>query len=151
MAQHNEIGKFGEDLATNLLVQKGYKILERNWKIGRLEVDIIAANAEAVAFVEVKTRTSHFGGKEPEEYINSDKKWNVSHAAGAYVKINHIEKDIRFDTIAVVLDPNTQDVVELRHTENAFYPPMRCINSHSYRPENRWHSKAGWKRKRNRL
>ena len=101
--------------------------------------------------MEVKTRTTHFGGKEPEEYVTANKKWNVCHAAGAYVKFKHIEQDIRFDTIAVVLNPTTQKVIELRHTENAFYPPLRSINARSYRPENRWHSKAGWKRRRNRL
>ena len=67
MAWHNDIGRWGEDVAANLLVQKGYKIEARNWKEGKLEVDIIAADSHNIVFVEVKTRATMFAGKLPEE------------------------------------------------------------------------------------
>ena len=59
MAEHNDIGKKGEELAAEYLQEKGYCILERNWtNMGRKELDIIATKDDVVAFVEVKTRRS---------------------------------------------------------------------------------------------
>ncbi|MBO7499129.1 MAG: YraN family protein, partial [Bacteroidaceae bacterium] len=58
MAEHNETGRRGEDLATAFLLSKGYGILERNWKSGRKEIDIIAQDGRDLVFVEVKTRSS---------------------------------------------------------------------------------------------
>ena len=56
MALHNELGKWGEDVAANLLKQKNYRIVQQNWRMGHLEVDIIAEDCQTIAFVEVKTR-----------------------------------------------------------------------------------------------
>ena len=66
MAAHNELGKWGEDLATAYLEQKGYTIIERDWKSGRRDLDIIALDGNTVVFVEVKTRRSSVFGA-PEE------------------------------------------------------------------------------------
>ena len=65
MAAHNELGKWGEDLAAAYLEQKGYTIMERDWKSGRRDIDIIARDGNIVVFVEVKTRRSSVFG-EPE-------------------------------------------------------------------------------------
>ena len=65
MAAHNELGKWGEDLATAYLEQKGYTIVERDWKSGRRDIDIIAIDGNTVVFVEVKTRKNNVFG-EPE-------------------------------------------------------------------------------------
>ena len=68
MAAHNELGKWGEDLATAYLEQKGYTIVERDWKSGRRDIDIIARDGNIVVFVEVKTRkNSVFGAPEEAE------------------------------------------------------------------------------------
>ena len=56
MAAHNELGKWGEDLAAEYLEKKGYTIVERDWKSGRRDIDIIALDDDVVVFVEVKTR-----------------------------------------------------------------------------------------------
>ena len=69
MAAHNELGKWGEDLATAYLEQKGYTIVERDWKSGRRDIDIIAIDGNTVVFVEVKTRKNSVFG-EPEEAID---------------------------------------------------------------------------------
>ena len=69
MAAHNELGKWGEDLASDYLEQKGYTIMERDWKSGRRDIDIIARDGNIVVFVEVKTRRSSVFG-EPEEAID---------------------------------------------------------------------------------
>ena len=58
MAEHNETGRRGEDLATAFLLSKGYGILERNWKSCRKEIDIIAQDGRDLVFVEVKKRTN---------------------------------------------------------------------------------------------
>lgn len=148
MALHNDIGKQGEDLATNLLTQKGYHILERNWRLGHLEVDIIAANKTSIHFVEVKTRSSLFGSKEPEEYVDSAKQRFVCTASNAYIKYHQISLDVRFDIIAILINPDTQEIQDLRHIEDAFYPPQKTVHARTYSSEYRWHSKAEWKRRR---
>ena len=56
MAAHNELGKWGEDLASDYLEQKCYTIMERDWKSGRRDIDIIAHDGNTIVFVEVKTR-----------------------------------------------------------------------------------------------
>jgi len=60
MADIFDLGKKGEDLAADYLRKKGYRILKRNWRSGRNEVDIIADNNEYIVFVEVKTRSGIF-------------------------------------------------------------------------------------------
>ena len=58
MAEHNELGKLGEELAVDFLIEKGYDILETNWTFQKAEVDIIALKENILAVVEVKTRSS---------------------------------------------------------------------------------------------
>lgn len=138
MALHNDIGKLGEDIAANLLVQKGLKIRERNWRLGHLEMDIIAEDKHTIVFAEVKTRTTLFGDKTPAAYVDEAKKRHIVAAANAYVKHHRIEKAVRFDIIGILLHPNTLEVLELSHYENAFLPPVRTVNNQSY---SGWHSK----------
>ena len=57
MAQHNETGSKGENMAVNYLVAHGYDIVERNWRMNHLELDIVARKGNRLVFVEVKTRT----------------------------------------------------------------------------------------------
>ena len=125
MALHNDIGKFGEDIAANLLEQKRLKIRERNWRLGHLEMDIIAEDKHTIVFAEVKTRTTLFGDKTPAAYVDEAKKRHIVAAANAYVKHHRIEKAVRFDIIGILLHPETHEVLELSHYENAFLPPMR--------------------------
>ena len=79
MAAHNELGKWGEDLATAYLEQKGYTIVERDWKSGRRDIDIIARDGNTVVFVEVKTRKNSVFGA-PEEAIDFHKLQNLQQA-----------------------------------------------------------------------
>jgi len=125
MAQHNDTGHFGEDLAAGLLKQKGYSVLERNWTTGRLEVDIIAADSTDIVFAEVKTRSSRFGGKGPEEYVDEGKQRHICSAADAYIRQKRITLNPRFDIIGITVDPKTNEVTDINHIESAFYPPMK--------------------------
>ncbi len=60
MAESHNLGQKGEDLAVKHLEKAGYKILSRNWKSGKLEIDIIAENKDFIVFAEVKTRSDDF-------------------------------------------------------------------------------------------
>lgn len=127
MAEHNEIGACGEKIAAEVMRKKGFRIVETNWRFSNLEVDIIATNRQEIVFVEVKTRTSTFGDKRPEEYVGYTKKRNMTVAANVYIKQHNITLRPRFDIIGILLDGNTHEVREINHIEDAFIPPMRRI------------------------
>jgi putative endonuclease len=111
-------GFAGEDMAVNLLLQKGYRILERNWRCGHLEVDIVAENDDCLVIVEVKTRKSTAFG-EPEVFVDRQKQQRLIRAAMYYAKFKCVTKEIRFDVVSVVNSPECQ---EINHIENAFKP-----------------------------
>lgn len=116
MAQHNELGKKGEQLAINYLVKKGYVIVEKNYRFQKAEVDIIAQNGETLAVIEVKTRsTAYFGN--PQDFVNPKKIKLLVTAIDNYVTENDLDIEIRFDIIAVIKKQN-EFVIE--HIEDAF-------------------------------
>ena len=135
------IGIIGEEEAAKLLKKKKLSILEHNWRMGKLEVDLIAENKEEIVFVEVKARTSTFGDIQPEEYVDKGKKQRVITAANAYIKYHRIEKKVRFDIIGIIVNPQTMEVVERHHFENAFEPQIRTISSCSHSNKLMWHSR----------
>lgn len=120
----NSVGLFGEKTAVDLLRSKGYKILEQNWKMGHLEVDIIAENKTHIAFVEVKTRTSVFG-RMPEEYVDRTKQHRIKCAANAYIKAKNCNKIPRFDVIGVLANGNCDKILYINHIEDAFRPRLK--------------------------
>ncbi len=120
MAQHNVLGKDGENAAVNYLKNKGYSILHTNWRKGRFELDIIASTGEELVIAEVKTRTGNEFAN-PEDAVTSRKIQHIVSAADFYIKLFAIELPARFDIISVVGSyPNFQ----IDHIEDAFYPPM---------------------------
>jgi len=105
MAQHNEFGNKGEQLAINFLLKKGYTILDQNWRFQKAEVDIIARKNETLAVVEVKTRSSiDFGN--PQDFVNPKKIKLLVSAIDEYVISKDLEVNVRFDIIAVVKENN---------------------------------------------
>ena len=136
MATHNTIGKSGEEYAEKILRQKGYNIDAKNWRLGHLEIDIVASNKEYIVFVEVKTRTSTFGMHNPEEYVDKPKRSRMVIAANAYIKYYKVDKKPRFDIIGLLMNPITENIEQCNHLENAFSPPLRTISSASY--SGRW-------------
>lgn len=104
MAAHNELGVWGEELAAAFLQQKDYAILERDWKLGHKDLDIIATIDDVVVFVEVKTRRNRVFG-EPEEAIDYRKLQNLRQAINYFVKSRRITRKIRLDVITVVGTP----------------------------------------------
>ena len=116
MAQHNQLGKEGERLAEIFLLNKGHVILERNWRCGKLEVDLITDDGEKINFVEVKTRaTKAFGN--PEEAVTEEKELAMINAADIYLRNLNLDLEVQFDIISIILDGEN---VELRHIEDAF-------------------------------
>lgn len=138
MAEHNLIGTIGEDIAVQLLKKNGLRIRERNWHMGHLEVDIIAENRKEIAFVEVKTRTSTYGGKRAEEYVDERKRRRIIAAANAYIRYYEIEKTPRFDIVGILLDRNTHNAIEQTYLPNAFAPRYKTISRNSFSGIWRW-------------
>lgn len=121
MARHNELGKWGEDIAERYLKDKGYVIRERDWKSGHRDIDIIAAtpNGIVVVFVEVKTRSTE-EIMSPEDAVDEKKIRNLCYAANDYVKEHDVAEELRFDIITIVGTKGHEPRIE--HIEDAFNP-----------------------------
>ena len=139
MAEHNIIGQKGEELAAKIMREKGFRVVDMNWKFGHLEMDVIAVSRKEIAFVEVKTRTTSYGGKRPEEFVDELKRRRMAAAANAYIKFHKIELTPRFDIIGITMDATTHEVKEVTHLEDAFLPPQRTIGKSSFSGQGRWH------------
>jgi putative endonuclease len=100
MAEHNELGKLGEELAGDYLAEKGYSILHRNWRYGRYEIDIIAMKGAVLHFVEVKTRDSNVYGF-PEENVTPKKIRHLLLAADEFLYLHPDYHHIQFDVLAI--------------------------------------------------
>jgi len=120
MAAHNELGKWGEDIAACYLAAKNYAIIARDWRHGHRDLDIIASYEGWLVIVEVKTRARNWLVS-PEEAVDSRKMRSLCIAANAYIKINRVNAPVRFDIIAVTGDTGGYDI---NHIENAFVPPV---------------------------
>lgn len=105
MAAHNDLGKWGEEVAAKYLLNKGYIIIDRDWKSGHRDIDIIARSGDIVVFIEVKTRRNNVFG-EPEDAVNFMKLRNLRAAVNHYVKYKHINNDIQFDVISIIGTPD---------------------------------------------
>lgn len=121
MAEHTDLGKKGEEIAAIYLSGKGYKIIERNWRTGKDEIDIIASKDNFLIIVEVKTRSSNLFG-EPEESVDDKKQRFLIRAADEYVNQKEVDNEIRFDIISVIIEDNKHTI---RHIEDAFYPTIQ--------------------------
>ncbi len=101
MAAHNELGRWGEDLAAAFLEEKGYAIVERDWKSGHHDLDIVAKDGSTLVIVEVKTRRNRLYGN-PEEAIDYRKRRSLLSAINHYTKSHRIYSNVRFDIISIV-------------------------------------------------
>ena len=122
MAQHNILGRQGEDLAADFLQKKGYSIIVRNWKLNDLEVDIIAKDGEEVVFVEVKTRDENFLYS-PESAVNRRKQSNIINAARFYIARFKRTEEARLDVITVLHKNGV--ITDVKHYERAYFPRPR--------------------------
>lgn len=112
-----EIGKLGEDTATNYLIEKGYIILDRNFECRQGEIDIIAKDKEEIVFVEVKTRTSNKYGT-PSEAVNRIKQKHMLQSIRYYLYIKNLSQEfIRIDVIEVYVKDSE---LKVNHIKQAF-------------------------------
>ncbi len=101
MAAHNELGRWGEDMAADYLQQQDYVIVERDWKSGHHDLDIVAMYGNILVIVEVKTRRNRLFGS-PEEAIDYKKRLSLQSAMNHYIKLHHHNGPVRFDIISIV-------------------------------------------------
>jgi len=120
MAQHNETGKQGEQMAAEYLAAKGYEILERNWRFKKNEVDIIARDGNILVFVEVKTRHENYL-VEPELTVSKSQQRAIIKTANQYIVSRDIDMEARFDIISIVLSSQGENIL---HIDDAFYPQV---------------------------
>lgn len=112
---HKAKGNEGEDMACQYLESEGYEILERNYRAGRSEIDIIALRENSLlVFVEVKVRTGDQFG-EPETFVSENQIEKIRSAAEEYIHGINWQKDIRFDILSI--DANHK----IRYFQDAFY------------------------------
>ncbi len=101
-----KIGKFGEDEAVKYLVQKDYKILDRNFNCNRGEIDIIALDKKEIVFIEIKSRKSLKYGL-PSEAVTKNKLKHIYKTAEYYLYIRNLEKEnTRIDVIEIYIKNN---------------------------------------------
>ena len=117
MAEHNDFGNLAENLAADFLIQNNYKILIRNFRYQRAEVDIIAEFEDLIVVIEVKAR-SYNALIEPQEAVTKKKIKAILLCSDFFMKENQIDKEVRFDIITVV--PNESGKLEINHIEDAF-------------------------------
>ena len=109
-------GDWGEDAATLFLKNHGYKIIQRNYRTRRGEIDIIAVDGETTVFIEVKSRKSRNYGA-PYEAVTQRKQQQILRVAQQYlVKNGGLDQSIRFDVVSV----ESGDKFSVEHIENAF-------------------------------
>lgn len=116
MAEHNEFGKKAEKIAADFLLAKNYKILEKNWRVSRLEADIIATHNNFLIIIEVKARKyipDNFN-----EIVSLKKQENLINLAEKYIEQKDLDYELRFDVIFITKNNKKYNV---EHIENAFY------------------------------
>lgn len=117
MAEHNELGKLGEEMAVEYLRKNGYEIVETNWTFQKAEIDIIAKKDSFLAIVEVKTRSSIDFGL-PQDFVKPKKIQLLVKAVDAYINKKDLDVEVRFDIIAIHKEGKS---FVIEHLIDAFY------------------------------
>ena len=99
MAWHNKLGEFGEEKVNRYLLDMGYMVLERNWRVGHRELDFVCLDGEVLVVVEVKTRAED--NVSLFDLLDYRKKRNLQAAGAAYLTKKNIHREIRFDLVVV--------------------------------------------------
>lgn len=118
MAEHNELGVLGENIAIKYLASNGYDIKEKNWRDRHKEIDIIAQKNNTLVIVEVKARQ---GNCLIEPYLAVDRKKQslLISAANTYIEKNNLDIDVQFDILSIIVSGTKH---RIDHIKDAFYP-----------------------------
>lgn len=111
-----EFGKIGEQMTAKHLTDKGYIILEHNYRRGHLEIDLIALDGDELVIVEVKSR-AYDNILQPEAAVDHKKRQALIRLANEYVKSHNRKENVRFDIITVV---SKEGGAEIKHLKNAY-------------------------------
>jgi putative endonuclease len=115
-------GKKGEDLACRLLCSKGHIILERNFRVGHLEIDIISKSPYGIHFVEVKARRESIQAP-PQENVDRAKQRKIASAAKGFLRsrkgLPHGSDECHFDVVAVIFNGN---ITQVEYFPDAYIP-----------------------------
>lgn len=117
MAEHNDFGRWAEEMTVVFLESKGYRILARNYRYQKAEIDLIAEFKDVVVVIEVKARASKTPTR-PEEAVNRKKIKLIVSAADAFMTANQIDKEVRFDVVSVISE--AEGKYTITHLEDAF-------------------------------
>lgn len=118
-----QLGQWGEVTAEKYLIERGYKILDRNYRTSIGELDIVARKNDILAFIEVKTRDAiNADYFLPEESVNSRKQFKLKKLGEMYISEHKYKDDQgwQIDVISVILNKSTQEVI-INHIQNAVY------------------------------
>ena len=116
MRDKDEVWKIGENIAREYLENKGYKILEQNYRTRYAEIDLVAQKENALIFIEVRTKTNELFGS-PEETINKKKLEKLWRNADGYAKIKKWTGQCRIDAVCIVLNLDSS-VKRIKHYPN---------------------------------
>lgn len=117
MATHNDFGKIAEDLAAEYLQKKGYKVLTRNFRFQKAEIDIIAEKENLIVIIEVKARSTD-AFMLPQEAVTKTKIKSIVSAANHYLEEFNRNNEVRFDIISVL--PDEMKKLTIDHITDAF-------------------------------
>lgn len=117
MANHNDTGKKGEQLAVDYLLANGFSLLHTNWRYSHYEIDIIASHNNILHFIEVKARRSEKFGL-PEESVSNKKLQNLINAAEEFLYRFPEWKRVQFDILSVSIRPG--NIVEYYFIEDVY-------------------------------
>ena len=117
MAEHNDFGNLAEDLAADYLTQKNYKILVRNFRYQKAEIDIVTESEDLIVVVEVKAR-SYDTLIEPQEAVTKKKIKSIVLCTDFFMRERNLDKEVRFDIITVL--PDQSGKLQINHIEDAF-------------------------------
>jgi len=118
MKGHIVLGKTGESHAVGYLCGLGYRVIERNWRLGRHEIDLVAFDGATVVIVEVKTRHG-YACLNPGQAVGPLKQKILVGAADAWTRFHGYNGEVRFDVVTIVM---VGDKPLIRHIKDAFYP-----------------------------
>lgn len=123
MSESYELGRQGEELVVDYLQKRNYRIADRRWHDGHLEIDIVAVDIETgeLVSIEVKTRESEEWGL-PEEAVDIRKIRRTVSATDLYMRLNGIGNPVRFDIFSVIIPKEGKP--KIIHFKDAFYPPV---------------------------
>jgi putative endonuclease len=126
MAQHNKLGKEGEQAAREYLIGKGFTVRETNWRMGHLEIDIVAHEpaTNRLHIIEFKTRSGDVTHFDPMKSITQKKINNLVAVSNGYIRLYRLRMTVQYDVMFILGTPSQ---FTIQFIPNAFRPPLRSI------------------------